>query len=92
MRAWRDELRSLIGDYATALSGERTPIDKVFEKLDLEGLVNYLSASLPLSVLERQSLLECATAEQRFQRLCTVLQYRVAEARLGLDSTRETDA
>lgn len=92
MRAWRDELRVLIGDYAAALSGERTPVDKVFEKLDLEGLVNYLSASLPLSVLERQSLLECATAEQRFQRLCTVLRYRVAEARLGLDSTRESDA
>jgi Lon protease-like protein len=92
MRPWRDELRVLFGDYAAALSGDRAAVDKIFAKLDLEGLVNYLSASLPLSVLEKQSLLECATAEQRFQRLCTVLRYRVAEARLGLDSTRETDA
>lgn len=92
MRAWRDELRVLVGDYVTALSGERASVDKIFQKLDLEGLVNYLAASLPLSVLEKQSLLECATAEQRFQRLCAVLRYRVAEARLGLDSTRESDA
>lgn len=92
MRAWRDELRVLVGDYVSALSGERAPVDKVFRKLDLEGLVNYLAASLPLSVLEKQSLLECATAEQRFQRLCGILRYRVAEARLGLDSTRESDA
>jgi Lon protease-like protein len=92
MRSWRDELRLLVGDYAAALSGERDVVDKVFEKLDLEGLVNYLAASLPLSVLEKQSLLECATAEQRFRRLCNILQYRVAEARLGLDATRETDS
>jgi Lon protease-like protein len=92
MRPWRDELRLLVGDYAAALSGERDVVDKVFAKLDLEGLVNYLAASLPLSVLEKQSLLECATAEQRFRRLCNILQYRVAEARLGLDATRETDS
>jgi Lon protease-like protein len=92
MRAWRDELRLLVGDYVAALSGDRAPVDKVFTKLDLEGLVNYLAASLPLSVLEKQSLLECATAEQRFRRLCEILRYRVAEARLGFDSTRETDS
>lgn len=92
MRVWRDELRSLLGDYAEALSGERAMVDEVFEKLDLEGLVNYLSASLPLSVLEKQSLLECATPEQRFRRLCTVLRYRIAEARLGLDAAREADS
>lgn len=92
MRAWRDELRELVGDYAAALSGERGSIERVFGKLDLEGLVNYLSAALPLAVLDKQSLLECATAEQRFQRLCALLRYRVAEARLGLDSTRETDS
>ena len=92
MRPWRDELRVLVGDYAAALAGDRAAVDKVFEKLDLEGLVNYLSASLPLSVIEKQSLLECATAEQRFHRLCTVLRFRVAEARLGLEATRETDS
>jgi Lon protease-like protein len=92
MRAWRDELRGWVGDYVAALSGERASVDKVFAKLDLEGLVNYLSASLPLSVLEKQSLLECATAEQRFRRLCDVLRYRAAEARLGLDAARETDS
>lgn len=92
MRSWRDELRRLVGDYAAALAGERSVIERVFEKLDLEGLVNYLCAALPLSVLEKQSLLECATAEQRFRRLCDILRYHVAEAHLGLDSARETDS
>ena len=76
----------------TALGGERDAVVKIFAKLDLEGLVNYLSASLPLTVVEKQSLLESATAEHRFHRLCEVLRYRVAEAKLGLDATRDTDS
>lgn len=92
MRRWRDELRALVGDYAVALAQNRTAVDRVFAKIDLETLINHLSVSLPISVIEKQSLLECATAEQRFRRLCTVLQYRVAEARLGLGSAREADS
>ena len=75
-----------------ALGGERDSVESLFVKLDLEGLVNTLSASLPLTVVEKQSLLESATAEQRFHRLCEVLRYRVAEAKLGLDAARGTDA
>ena len=92
MRAWRDTLSGLVADYVAALGGERQSAEHVFEKLDLEGLVNYLSASLPLTVVEKQSLLESATAEQRFHRLCEVLRYRVAEAKLGFDSARRTDS
>jgi len=92
MRAWRASLRELVADYVGALGGERDAVERVFVKLDLEGLVNYLSASLPLTVVEKQSLLECPTAEHRFHRLCEVLRYRVAEARLGLDATRDTDS
>jgi Lon protease-like protein len=92
MRPWREALRQLVADYVMALGGERDPVEKIFAKLDLEGLVNYLSASLPLTVVEKQSLLESATAEQRFHRLCEVLRYRVAEAKLGLDATRDTDS
>jgi len=92
MRPWRDELRELVGDYVAAMAGERASVDQVFGKLDLEGLVNYLSASLPIAVLEKQSLLECATGEQRFRRLCEILRYRIVEARLGLDSSRGIDS
>jgi Lon protease-like protein len=92
MRAWRDTLSGLVADYVAALGGERGSAEHVFEKLDLEGLVNYLSASLPLTVVEKQSLLESATAEQRFHRLCEVIRYRVAEAKLGFDSSRRTDS
>ena len=92
MRPWRDSLRDLVAEYVSALGGDREPVERVFAKLDLEGLVNYLCASLPLTVVEKQSLLECATAEQRFHRLCEVLRYRVAEAKLGLDATRDTDS
>ena len=92
MRAWRDTLRELVAEYVSALGGERDSVESLFVKLDLEGLVNTLSASLPLTVVEKQSLLESATAEQRFHRLCEVLRYRVAEAKLGLDAARGTDA
>ena len=95
--AWRDVLLatgrdSIVAEYVTALGGERDAVMKIFAKLDLEGLVNYLSSSLPLTVVEKQSLLESATAEHRFHRLCDVLRYRVAEAKLGFDATRDTDS
>jgi len=92
MREWRDALRELVSEYVVALGGERDAIERIFGKLDLEGLVNYLSASLPLPVVEKQSLLESATAEHRFHRLSDVLRYRVAEAKLGLDATRDADS
>lgn len=91
MRSFRDELRALLSDYVAAMSGDRAEVDKVFAKLDLEGLVNTLAASLPISVVEKQSLLECPTAETRFSRLCEILQFRLAEAKLGLDSSRRAD-
>jgi hypothetical protein len=55
-------------------------------------LVNYLCASLPFDVVERQSLLECATVERRYSRLCELLDFKTAEARLGMDAGRGTDS
>lgn len=92
MRAWRDDLGALVTEYVVALGGERGVAEIMFAKLDLEGLVNYLSASLPLNVVEKQGLLESPTSEQRFHRLCEVLRYRVAEAKLGLDASRGTNS
>lgn len=92
MRQWHAELRTLLVEYIALLGGDSDGVEALFAKLDLEGLVNSLSASLPISVLEKQSLLECATAEQRFRRLCEVVTYRVAEAKLGLDATRRLDS
>jgi len=92
MRTWRDELRVCMADYVRAMGGDTNALDKLFRKPGVEKLVNYLSSSLPLDVLEKQSLLECATAEQRFRRLCEVVEFKAAEARLGLDSARDMDA
>jgi hypothetical protein len=92
MRAWRDALHERMRAYVRALGGEEDVLERTFEKLRPEGLVNYLSASLPLEILERQSLLECATVEQRYGRLCELLDFKIAEARLGLAADRDTDS
>lgn len=92
MREWRDELRVRLVEYVDAVAGDNDKVEKLFHKLELEGLMNYLCASLPLDAVEKQSLLECATAEQRFKRLCEIVGFKAAEARLGLDATRDADA
>jgi Lon protease-like protein len=92
MRPWRSELRRNVDAYVRAMSGDVEPLDKIFAKHDLERIVNYLSASLPLDVVERQSLLECSTVEQRYRRLCELVRFKTAEANLGLDATREADS
>jgi len=92
MRSWRDALHERMVAYVRALGGEEEALERTFEKLRPEGLVNYLSASLPLEILERQSLLECATVEQRYSRLCELLDFKIAEARLGLAGDRGTNS
>ena len=52
------------------LSGDSDSAEQLFAKLDPDGLVNYLCASLPLELIERQSLLQCATLEARYSALC----------------------
>jgi Lon protease-like protein len=81
-----------MANYLSARSAESERIDRIFDKLEIERIVNYLCASLPLDVLEKQSLLDCATVEQRYRRLCEVIDFKTAEARLGLDSARDVDA
>ncbi|HYC00802.1 MAG TPA: LON peptidase substrate-binding domain-containing protein [Candidatus Limnocylindrales bacterium] len=91
VRSWREELRQNLIDLVKASSGEEEMIHRLFEKLDLMAMTNSLCASLPLDVLEKQSLLECATIEQREHQLSTLLQFKVAEARLGIDASRDAD-
>jgi len=92
MRLWREELRARMTTYLTARAAESDRIDRIFDKLEIERIVNYLCASLPLDALEKQSLLECPTVEHRYRRLCEVIEFKTAEARLGLDSARDVDA
>jgi len=92
VRQWKASLEGLISEFVGALEGNVPALNEVFEKLELEGLVNYLCASLPLGVVEKQGLLQCATAEQRFERLAEVIRFKIAEARLGLDAKREIDS
>ena len=92
MRAWRSELRRRVESYIRALEGEIEHLDTIFAKQDLERIVNYLCATLPFEIVERQSLLECSTAEQRFRRLCDLVEFKTAEVRLGMDASRQADS
>jgi len=92
MRGWRDALRDRVEGYIAVLSGEAQIAEQVFGKLDPDGLVNYLCASLPLELMERQSLLEVATLEARYESLCNILDFKIAEARLGMDASRDVDS
>ncbi len=92
VRGWRDELRRCVEKLAHATNGEDGAVSRVFDRLELMSIVNYLSAAMPLSVAEKQSLLECPTVERRFMQLRELIQFKAAEARLGLDSGRAADS
>ena len=92
VRGWRDELHDCVRDLVKAASGEEDTVDRLFEKIDLLVMTNALSASLPLDVLEKQSLLECPTVEDREQRLAEILRFKTIEAELGLDASRPSDS
>jgi uncharacterized protein len=92
MRPWRADLERRVITYVQALAGDTDQLEAIFKKQTLERVVNQMSASLPLDVVEKQSLLECSTVEQRFHRLCALIDFKTAEARLGLDGSREADA
>ena len=92
VRGWRDELHDCVRDLVRAASGEDETVERLFEKIDLLAMTNALSASLPLDVLEKQSLLECPTVEDREQRLADILRFKTIEAELGLDASRPIDS
>ncbi len=92
MRTWRDELRRRVDEYANNFEVDEKSVEGLFAGIELERIVNYLSATLPLEAVERQSLLECAGPEQRHHRLCELVDFKIAEAKLGLDSSRDLDA
>jgi Lon protease-like protein len=92
VRGWRDELHECVRELVQAASGEQDTVEKLFEKVDLLAMTNALAASLPLDVLEKQSLLECPTVEDRERRLAEFLRFKTAEARLGMDASRAVDS
>jgi Lon protease-like protein len=92
VRGWRDELRECLRDLARAGAREDDVVEELFDRIDLIAMTNSLSASLPLDVLEKQSLLECPTIEDRERRLAELLRFKTLEARLGLDAARPADA
>jgi Lon protease-like protein len=92
VRGWRDELHDCVRDLVKAASGEEDTVERLFEKIDLLAMTNALSASLPLDVIEKQSLLECPTVEDREQRLAEILRFKTIEATLGLDASRPSDS
>lgn len=92
VRAWRAEMEDSLRGLVRAASGEQDSVERLFEKIDLLAMTNSLSASLPLDVLEKQSLLECATVEDRQRRLADFLRFKTVEAQLGLDADRPVDS
>lgn len=91
-RSWRDGLRADVRTLMRATSGQAEELDRLFDKVDAAVLPNVLAAGLPLDAVEKQSLLECATVEQRQQRLSALVRFRIAEASLGMDAARPLDA
>ncbi|MBI5505589.1 MAG: LON peptidase substrate-binding domain-containing protein [Deltaproteobacteria bacterium] len=91
VRSWRNDLREGLRELVKASAGEEGMVERLFDKLDLLAMTNSLCASLPLDVLEKQSLLECPTIERRERLLCELLRFKALEARLGIDGSREAD-
>lgn len=91
-RDWTVQLREHLDRLVAVLGGDADGVEKLFQVIPGPALVNALCAALPLSVVEKQGLLECATIEARFSSLLGSLRFKEAEARLGLDATRHVDA
>ena len=91
-RQWREELHTCVRDLVEAASGDQDTVERLFDKIDLMAMTNSLAASLPLDVLEKQSLLECPTIEDRERRLTEFLRFKTVEARLGMDGSRSIDS
>jgi Lon protease-like protein len=92
VRGWRDELHDCVRELVRAASGEEEMVERLFDKIDLISMINSLAASLPLDVVEKQSLLECPTLEDRQRRLVEFVRFKTAEARMGFEANRPADA
>lgn len=92
VRGWRDELHECVRNLVRAASGEEESVKRLFDEVDLLSMTNSLSANLPLDVLEKQSLLECPTMEERERRLTEFLRFKTVEASMGLEPSRPRDS
>jgi Lon protease-like protein len=92
VREWREELHDCVRDLVRAAAGEEETVERLFDKIDLLSMTNLLAGSLPLDVIEKQSLLECPTIEAREHKLAEFLRFKTVEAQLGLDASRPSDS
>ena len=81
--AWRQALEASMLRLVAATGGKVEDVEGLFSKLDPPIMVNYLCASLPVDAVEKQAMLECATPGDRYHKLLEVLEFRIAEARMG---------
>lgn len=89
VRVWAAELRAVLDKLVHLFGGDADSVDTLFSSVGEAHLVNALSAALPLSMVEKQSLLECATLESRYARLMEFLAFKEAEARLGMGTPNQ---
>ncbi len=87
VRRWSKELEQALDHFVDAArgSGSSEALREAKTSIDSATAVNYLSAALPFSAIEKQSLLECPTVESRYLRLRTMIDFKAAELRLGID-------
>jgi hypothetical protein len=73
--------RSVLSTIARAADGPRSLV--LQGELPHDLLVNALSQSLGLGAVEKQSLLDCDTLEDRYRRLLEILEFHILENRSG---------
>ncbi len=89
---WREDLRRRLHAGLADASGDDLELRRLFTKSDSAVLVNQLCSTLPLDSLEKQSLLDCPTIDERCETLKHILDFRAAEMQLGLDADRLADS
>ncbi|MFT4571857.1 MAG: Lon protease-like protein [Hyphomicrobiaceae bacterium] len=86
-RVWAADLRKRIDGLVKVFGGDHASVDQLFDRIDEVDLVNALSAALPLAMVEKQSLLECPTVQNRYARLVELLDFKEAEGRSGMSAS-----
>ena len=81
----RTELFALLEQFVQRLDAAETGehVTQAFNRLEPAHLINALSQSIALDPLERQQLLEADGIASRFQIMCELLRFRLAELAAG---------
>jgi Lon protease-like protein len=85
LEQWRTELFVLLTKFVQRLDPAETEehVIDAFSRLDPAHLMNALSQSIALDPIERQQLLEADGVASRFQIMCELLRFRLAEIASG---------